>query len=47
VIHLTSVLRVHPIGDMRPPEISGYRLSDWYDESVVYSFVDGKTVQGD
>lgn len=43
-IHLATVIRVHPLGEMRKPEISGYRISDWFDDSVAYTFVDGKTM---
>lgn len=45
-IHLTATLRTYPIADMKPPVIAGYRISDWFDEAVIATFVDGQAVGG-
>ena len=45
-IHLTVTIKSYPASELRMPEITGFRISDWYDESVIHTFVNGVSVGG-
>lgn len=40
-VHLCVVITKGSVETRTPPIISGYRLSDWFDDSTIHTFVNG------